>query len=337
MSSTSPRLSPEASNICDSPKAPNIKKVKLDQCDSAEKPQKDIPRTNVPSTAFLSKPMLTQKSCDVPASAFKVSSTCTSPSNIESFDMDSEGQSCQTQNKDYPMESEPQETQNKDQEGQDSEIKTQENTALASLTDCLKAEEGEEGSGDEAVVDATTLATDIDTQDFDMHIMPCSSDDDVDAMDSQEEGDTQQTQTEESSSCDAWEQLPFNASEVDQSDEIDGNKYSAEEKTTKVNQAAAKDSEGEQVRKKKHGKKKNKKQVDKESKPKKPPPNAFVAVRIPSPDISAKFEEVQRALQEKDERLKQVFVPAARNHITLMVTRLNNLEDVEKYIDLSKH
>ena len=250
MSSTSPRLSPEASNICDSPKAPNIKKVKLDQCDSAEKPQKDIPRTNVPSTAFLSKPMLTQKSCDVPASAFKVSSTCTSPSNIESFDMDSEGQSCQTQNKDYPMESEPQETQNKDQEGQDSEIKTQENIALASLPDCLKAEEGEEGSGGEAVVGATTLATDFYAQDFDVH--PCSSGDDI-TMDSQE-GDTQQTQTEDSISCEIWEQLPFFASEVVQSDEVDGNNYSAEEKTTKVNQAAAKDSEGEQVCKKKRNK-----------------------------------------------------------------------------------
>ena len=154
-----------------------------------------------------------------------------------------------------------------------------------------------------------------------------SSDDDVDVMDSQEEGDTQ---TEDSSSCDVWEQLPFFALEVDQSDEIDGNNSSAEEKMTKVNQAAAKDSEWEQVHKKKRGKKK---QIDKESKPRKPPPNAFVAIRIPSPNISAKFEEVQRALEEKDERLKQVFVPAAKNHITLMVMRLNNQEDIEKYVN----
>ena len=200
--------------------------------------------------------------------------------------MHSEGQSYQTQNEDCSMESEPQETQNKDQEGQDSEIKTQENIALASLPDCLKAEEGEEGSGGEAVVGATTLATDFYAQDFDVH--PCSSGDDI-TMDSQE-GDTQQTQTEDSISCEIWEQLPFFASEVIQSDEVDGNNYSTEEKTTKVNQAAAKDSEGEQVCKKKR----NKKPVDKETTSKKPLPNAFVAVRIPSPDIGAKFEELQK-------------------------------------------
>ena len=328
MSSTSlPGNDHKTADICDSPEAPTIKKVKLNQCDSSERPQKDIPQTiNVPFTAILSKPVLTQK-FDVPASAFKVSSTCTSIA--ESFDTDSEGQSYQTQNKDIAMDSEPKENRNNDQEDQDSEIKTRESMVLtASLPDHSKAGElGEEGSRDEATVTSTTAAADIDSaQDSDMQAsFQASSDDDVDVMDSQEEGDTQ---TEDSSSCDVWEQLPFFALEVDQSDEIDGNNSSAEEKMTKVNQAAAKDSEWEQVHKKKRGKKK---QIDKESKPRKPPPNAFVAIRIPSPNISAKFEEVQRALEEKDERLKQVFVPAAKNHITLMVMRLNNQEDIEKY------
>ena len=333
MSSTS--LPGNDHDICDSPKASNIKKVKLDQHVSPG--EKDILRTNVPSTAFFAKPVLTQK-FDVPASAVKVG---TSSSTIESFDMDSEGQSCQTQNKDSPMleSNEPQETQNKDEEKNDSQIETQESTLLASLPDCIKAgDAGESRSGDEAtVVDATTVATESDTRALDES---CSSNDDihVDAMDSQEEGDIQsKTHNEDSSSCDVWEQLPCFASEMDQSDEVDGNNCSAKEKVTKVDQAAARNSEGEHVSEKKRWKKRNKKQVDKETKPKKPPPNAFVAVRIPSPDINAKFEEVQRALAEKDKRLQQVFVPAAKNHITLMVMSLNNQEDIEKYVNLKYH
>lgn len=323
----------KASDISDPPEAPNIKKAKFDQHDSADKLWKDIPWSNVPSTAFLSKPTLTQKSVDIPASAFKVGSICANYSSvIESFDMESEDQSCQTQNKDGSIEGKPQEmhTQNKvDQEDQDGETKMLEDIVLASSPDTLKAEEGREGSGDEAVVDATTMVS----QDFDVHTsLQASSDDNIiesDAMDNQ--GDTQ---TEDSSGFDAWEQLPFFAElEMDQSDEIDGNSNSspAKEKMIKVHsQAASKDNEGEVIRKKKRDQMRSKKQVDKETKPKKPPPNAFVAVRIPSPDISAKFEEVQRALQEKDKRLKQIFVPAAKNHITLMVTRLNNPEDTEK-------
>jgi hypothetical protein len=298
MSSTSlPGNDLKAPNICDSPETPNIKKVKLDQCQSADKPQKDIPRSsNVPSTAYLSKPILTQKSVDVPASAFKVGSICASPfSVVESFDMDSEGQRYQTQKK-YGgpgNESKPQDM-NKvaDQEDQDSEIKLLEDIVLASSPDCLKAE-GKEGTRD-AVVDTTT---DLYSQDFDVHTsFQASSDDNVDAMDSQEEGDTQ-TEDSTISSSDVWEV----------------------------------------VSKKQRGKTRNKKKVDKETKPKKPPPNAFVAVRIPSPDISAKFEEVQRALQEKDERLKQIFVPAAKNHITLMVMSLNSPEDLETYVGQSEY
>ena len=321
-------------DISDPPEAPNIKKVKIDQHDSADKPWKDIPLSSVPSTAFLSKPTLTQKSVDIPASAFKIGSTSVNPSSIiESFDMESEDQRYQTQNKDGPNESEPQDmqSQNKaDQEDRDSETKTLEDVVLASSPDSLKAEEGKEGSGDEALVDATTMVT-IGSQDLDVHTsFQASSDDNIDGMDSQEEGDTQ---TEDSSGCDAWEQLPFFAeSEMDQSDEIDGNcNSSAATKVTKIhNQAAVKDSEDEVIHKKKRGRTRNKNPANKETKPKKPPPNAFVAVRIPSPSISAKFEEVQRALQEKDERLKQIFVPAAKKHITLMLMRLNNQEDTEK-------
>ena len=336
MSSTSLPGNRKASDICDSPKAPNIKKVKLDQCDSPEKQLKDIPPTNVPFTAFLvstvTDAFLREKgtlnptqsqNTNFPLSAVKVSSA--SSSNTESSDMNSEGQSHQMHKEDSPMESEPQETHDKDQ---DSELKAQdsvENVTVASSPDYLKMKGGEEGSKDEATIDATTctVATDINAQDV------CSSDDAVEAMDSQEEGDTQQIQTEDSGSYDIWEQLPFFASETDQSDEIDGSNISSNVGAKVIEKGIAKDIKSD---KKRHGKRKNKKQTEKGTKPKKPPPNAFVAVRIPSPDISAKFEEVQRALQEKDERLKQVFVPAAKNHITLMVTRLNNPEEIEKYV-----
>ena len=321
MSSTSLPGNRKASDICDSPEAPNLKKVKLDECTSSEKPQKNMPST---ASLFPVRSKLSD-SCqqhaklaaqqDVPSSAFKVSSG--SSFNTESSDIISqEGQSDQTLKEDSPMESEAQETQNKAQDG---EIKAQdsiENVMVASSPDCLKMEGREEGANDETVVCVTTgtVATDIDAQDM------CSSDNDIEAMDSQEEGESQETQTEDSSSCEVWEQLPFFASEMDQLDETDGGNVGPK----RVKKEAA--------NKKKHGEKGGKKMVEKVTKPKKPPPNAFVAVRIPSPIISAKFEEVQRALQEKDERLKQVFVPAAKNHITLMVTRLNNPEEIVQYV-----
>ena len=58
-------------------------------------------------------------------------------------------------------------------------------------------------------------------------------------------------------------------------------------------------------------------------------PNAFVAVRIPSPVIRAKVEEVQRALSLKDKRLEATFVPAAQNHITVTVLQLNRSNPAE--------
>ena len=60
-------------------------------------------------------------------------------------------------------------------------------------------------------------------------------------------------------------------------------------------------------------------------------PNAFVAVRIPSPDIRTKVEEVQRALLVKHESLESTFDPAARNHITVLVLQLNNPTEIKRY------
>ena len=300
MSSASLPGNRKASDIsCDSPEALNVKKMKLDQSDSSKKQLNDIPWTSVPSTAFHYKPITTPgkitlaPKLNFPTSAVKVSST--SSSNTESSGVNKEGQSCQVQDEDHSheMESVPQETQNK------------------SLTDEAQIS-----------IQVETATTSANAQDA------CSSEGDTEAMDSGEEGDTQQTQKEDNS-CDVWEQLPFFASEMDQSEEIDGGTSSALDKRSKVNKAATMDSEGERISKKKHGKKRNKKD-EKEATPKKPPPNAFIAVRISSSDVNAKFKEVQGALLEKDERLKQVFVPAAKNHITLMVLRLNNPEEIEK-------
>ena len=58
--------------------------------------------------------------------------------------------------------------------------------------------------------------------------------------------------------------------------------------------------------------------------------NAFVAVRIPSPDIRAKVEEVQEAISAKDGRLDSFHDPSVRNHITLILLELNNNSRVRR-------
>ena len=60
-------------------------------------------------------------------------------------------------------------------------------------------------------------------------------------------------------------------------------------------------------------------------------PNAFVGVRIPSDEIRAKIEEVQQMLLTKDQRLQPTFVATGKNHITLMVMRLDGQEEIERY------
>ena len=66
-------------------------------------------------------------------------------------------------------------------------------------------------------------------------------------------------------------------------------------------------------------------------------PNAFVAVKIPSTEIRCKIDWLQGALVAKDCGLQQAIVSTARNHVTLMVMRLDSTADIEKYVIQSVH
>lgn len=127
-------------------------------------------------------------------------------------------------------------------------------------------------------------------------------------------------------SCNVWKEFPFFALE-----EVDGGACSSKQ----VDRTGQDGSENSMVDYRKRRRRSGKKPVkaDKEKKPgKRPSPNAFVAVRIPSPDIKAKLEEIQQALIEKDKRLEATLVSPAKNHITLMVMKLDkeSPEEIEK-------
>ena len=313
MSSLGSQKASYGSDICNSPEVPIltvIKKVKLEQCNSSEKLQKPISSNDVPSTVFRHKAITWRNNIQMskfPSSAVKVTNT----KSFSTVSADIEIQNTQVANEYSPIDA-----CMKTQEAQDSR--------QSSNTSKEKIEKIESGNETIACVADSTSADDSRTRD------ECSYKDNVEAMDSQNEENNQQIGTEENSACDDWKQLPFFASEMDKSDEIDGGKSRVDEKRSKENTAATKNGGSKRVSERKRQKKSWKK-TEKEAKPKKPPPNAFVAIRIPSPAISAKFQEVQGVLQEKDERLKQVFVPPTKNHITLMVMRLNNPEEVERY------
>ena len=146
--------------------------------------------------------------------------------------------------------------------------------------------------------------------------------------DSEQEMELADSQTESGASVDnqsdsGWEVLPFFGS-----DQVDGD----EEQTDIV----AADGDAIERRSKRRHRKKPDTTV--KEKPKRVSPNAFVAVRIPSVDIRRKIEEVQEALLAQDKRLKPTFVSSAKNHITLMVMRLNHeaSTDIEKYVSIKQ-
>ena len=80
------------------------------------------------------------------------------------------------------------------------------------------------------------------------------------------------------------------------------------------------------TRSKKRGRKKKPKQEPKSA------PNAFVSVRILSPEIRQKMEEVQQKMLERDKNLTSTFVSLMKSHLTLMVFRLNTEDEIEKYV-----
>ena len=70
---------------------------------------------------------------------------------------------------------------------------------------------------------------------------------------------------------------------------------------------------------------------NKSKKPKTPPPNAFVSVRIPSMEIHDKLKEIQGSMLATDERARHVLVPLNKLHLTLMVLRLEEEEDIKRW------
>ena len=63
---------------------------------------------------------------------------------------------------------------------------------------------------------------------------------------------------------------------------------------------------------------------------KKPLPNAFVSVRIPSAEIRDKLGEIQEAMVAHDKKLQSTLVSLDRLHLTLFVIRLEGEAEVER-------
>ena len=74
-----------------------------------------------------------------------------------------------------------------------------------------------------------------------------------------------------------------------------------------------------------------KKSAEKSKVPKRPSPNAFVSMRVPSPSIRQGLEEVQKWMVEKDPDIKPALTSLNKLHITLSVIRLENEEEQERY------
>ena len=62
-----------------------------------------------------------------------------------------------------------------------------------------------------------------------------------------------------------------------------------------------------------------------------PTPNAFVSVRVPSPSIRRGLEEVQKWMVQHNAEVRSALTPLSKLHITLSVIRLENEEEQERY------
>lgn len=69
---------------------------------------------------------------------------------------------------------------------------------------------------------------------------------------------------------------------------------------------------------------------DSTKKSKKPLPNAFVSVRIPSAEIRDKLQEIQEAIVARDNKLQSTLVSLDKLHLTLFVIRLESEAEVER-------
>ena len=313
MSSASPPLPPipgghhptASESPCDSSGAPNVKKLKIEQPTSfaLKNVDKEISDTSgVPSSAIRCKATrmitLTPK-FDFPSSAVKI----TGPSVTRTCGL----------------------------------------SFSSTLLDMCKGEDSEQGKEHEQVVESSFSPMEVEPQE--VQDKPCDSDlectfkgditstskemeeveDDQLEMEADESQDKAPSQAavaeDEESTCGVWEQLPFFDFE-----EVEG----CSQQLNTVDETGREES-GKRAYKRKRRRGKKAAKVS-EDKPKRLPPNAFVAVRIPSPGIRDKLEEVQGALLAKDKSLEAVFVPAAKNHLTLVVMRLDHQvpEEIEK-------
>ena len=66
------------------------------------------------------------------------------------------------------------------------------------------------------------------------------------------------------------------------------------------------------------------------NKHRKPFPNAFVSVRVPSVEVCDKLKEVQEGMLAIDKRARQVLVPLQMLHITLVVLMLETETDIQR-------
>ena len=61
-------------------------------------------------------------------------------------------------------------------------------------------------------------------------------------------------------------------------------------------------------------------------------PNAFVALPVKSASVCSQIEDLHRHLISKEPKIHNVLMPINRMHITLMVIKLDNDDDIMRYV-----
>ena len=85
------------------------------------------------------------------------------------------------------------------------------------------------------------------------------------------------------------------------------------------------------VRRRPHGSADRERGKEKKGKPKKQP-NFFVAVPISNPAIREAAQSVQENIVKAEEAWKPAMVSVRKFHITLMVLRLENEEEIQRFV-----
>lgn len=290
--------------------APDVKKFKMENAKLSI--NEDLPKRAVPSSAYLcgGTSTLTTESIlgaslatlkfNFPSSAVKISgSSVTCGSSVSS----------------YSTSAERDEDQNMKEDAEREQLPLKEHT---SITVDDQAMDSQATNVVQGVAEAETSSDKDDCA-------VSGEEQEAEGMDNQDEMHAIDQVGDESD--DGWKMLPLFDSES-----VDGDQVNKQ-----TNMTAA---EGTSVECRHKKRSRNRKKLDTatasavKEKPKRVQPNAFVSVRIPSSEIRGKLEEIQTAMLAKDNRLKRTFVPLPKNHITLMVLRLNHEDsaDIEKYV-----